>query len=176
MDVGPPEGDHRANSRAEVAVRETKGQCRSMRLHAEHKRGVKLRDDHPAPAWAPRVAGHVLSTVKIGEDGRTAEQRRTGKPWKKFAIPFFENVMTRRLGEMRYSNYASRMVEGRLIGYHMPTGAVLLMTEDGIIRGRGVNGLAEDEACCEGGGEGGATTSVGRSMGAGPAVERRVTD
>ena len=73
MDVGPPEGDHRANSRAEVAVRETKRQCRSIRLHAEHKMGVKLRDDHPGLAWAPQFASHVLSTVKLGDDGRTAE-------------------------------------------------------------------------------------------------------
>ena len=88
LDVGPPEGDHAANTRAETAVRETKRQCRSLRLAAERKLGVKLRDDHPALAWAPRFAGHVLSTVKLGDDGRTAELRRTGKPWKKFAIPF----------------------------------------------------------------------------------------
>ena len=58
----------------------------------------------------------------------------------------FENVMTRRLGEMGSSNQASSMVEGRLVGYHMRTGAVLLMTKDGIIRGRGVRRLDADQA------------------------------
>ena len=47
---------------------------------------------------------------------------------------------------MGNSNFASRMFEGRLVGYHMRTGAVLLMTKDGIVRGRGVRRLAEDQA------------------------------
>ena len=63
MDAGPPEGDHAANTRAETAVREVKRQCRSQRMAVERKLGRKLRDEHPALAWAPRFAGHVLSTV-----------------------------------------------------------------------------------------------------------------
>ena len=33
---GPPEGDHMANGRIEMAVREEKRQCRTLRISAEH--------------------------------------------------------------------------------------------------------------------------------------------
>eukprot|EP00959_Pyramimonas_sp_CCMP1952_P170554 3564075-Pyramimonas_sp.AAC.1 len=36
---GPPEGDHRANGLAEMAVREVKRMCRTLRVAMELKRG-----------------------------------------------------------------------------------------------------------------------------------------
>ena len=35
----PPEGDHMANGRIEMAVREVKRKCRSLRISAEHNSG-----------------------------------------------------------------------------------------------------------------------------------------
>ena len=41
---GPPESDHMANGRVEMAVREVKGHCRTLRVPAEqkHKRASQM--------------------------------------------------------------------------------------------------------------------------------------
>ena len=42
---GPPEGDHMANGRVEMAVREVKRQCRTLRISAERITGVRIAHD-----------------------------------------------------------------------------------------------------------------------------------
>ena len=44
---GPIEGDHMANGRVEMVVREVKRQCRTLRISAEHNTGVRIVDDSP---------------------------------------------------------------------------------------------------------------------------------
>ena len=45
---GPPEGDHMANGRVEMAVREVKRQCRTLRISAEQNTSVRIADDSPS--------------------------------------------------------------------------------------------------------------------------------
>ena len=51
---GPPEGDHMANSRVEMAVREVKRQCRLLRISSEQNTSVRIADDSPCVSWLPR--------------------------------------------------------------------------------------------------------------------------
>ena len=51
---GPPEGDHMANGRVEMAVREVKRQCRTLRISAEHNTGMRIADDSLLLSWLPR--------------------------------------------------------------------------------------------------------------------------
>ena len=51
---GPPEGDHMANGRVEMAVREVKRQRRTLRISAEQNTGVRVSDDSPLLSWLPR--------------------------------------------------------------------------------------------------------------------------
>ena len=44
---GPLEGDHMANGRVEMAVREVKRQCRTLRISAEQNISVRVADDSP---------------------------------------------------------------------------------------------------------------------------------
>ena len=44
---GPPEGDHMATGRVEMAVREVKRQCRTPRISAEQNTSVRIADDSP---------------------------------------------------------------------------------------------------------------------------------
>ena len=53
---GPPESDHVANSRVEMAVREGKRQCRTLRISAEQNASVRIADDSPLLSWLPRFA------------------------------------------------------------------------------------------------------------------------
>ena len=48
---GPPEGDHMANGRVEMAVREVKRQCRTLRISAEQNTTVRIADDSPLLRW-----------------------------------------------------------------------------------------------------------------------------
>ena len=67
---GPPEGDHMAKGRVEMAVREVKRQCRTLRISAEHNTGVRIADDSPLLSWLPRFAAQVMNKMTIGKDGK----------------------------------------------------------------------------------------------------------
>ena len=57
---GPPEGDLMANGRVEMAVREVKRQCRTLRITAEQNTGMCIADDSSVIQWASSfcIASH----------------------------------------------------------------------------------------------------------------------
>ena len=65
---GPHGGDHMANGRFEMAVREVKRQCRTLRISAEHNTGVRIADDSPLLSWLPRFAVQVTNKLRIDKD------------------------------------------------------------------------------------------------------------
>ena len=71
---GPPEGDHMANGRVEMAVREVKRQCRTLRISAEQNTSVRVSDDSPLLSWLPRFVRGALLTK--GPDSSFAEAHR----------------------------------------------------------------------------------------------------
>ena len=75
----PLEGDHMANGRVEMAVREVKRLCRTLRISAEQSTSVRIADDSPLLSWLPRSAAQVMNKMRIGKDGKTSEMRRTGR-------------------------------------------------------------------------------------------------
>ena len=78
-----PVGDHMANGRVEMAVREVQRQCRTLQISVEQNTGVRIADDSPLLSWLPRFAAHVMNKMRIGKDGKTREMRRTGRRWRK---------------------------------------------------------------------------------------------
>ena len=48
---GPLEGDHMANGRVEMAVKDVKRQCRTLRISAELNTSVRIADDSPLLSW-----------------------------------------------------------------------------------------------------------------------------
>ena len=94
---GPP--DHMANGRVEMAVREVKRQCRTLRISAEQNTSVRIADDSPLLSWLPRFAAQVMNKMRIGKDGKTSEMRRTGRGRRKPMAQFGEKVLLRKIGE-----------------------------------------------------------------------------
>ena len=133
---GPPEGDHMANGRLEMAVREVKRQCRTLRISAEQNTSVRVADYSPLLSWLPRFAAQVMSKMRIGKDGKTSEMLRTGRRWRKPMAQFGENVWFRKIGEKGASSFASRMTQGIFVGDHDRTGADLCITKNGVVRGK----------------------------------------
>ena len=128
------EGDHMANNRVEMAGREVKRQCRTLRISAGHSTGVRVADDSPLLSWLPRFPAQVMNKMRIGKDGKTSELRRTGRRWRKPMAQFEEKVWFRRVGEDGVSSFASRMTQGIFVGHHDGTGADLCMTKNRVIR------------------------------------------
>ena len=62
---GPSEGDHMANGCVEMAVRDVKRQCRTLRISAEQNTGVRIADDSPLLSWLPRFAAQVMNKMRI---------------------------------------------------------------------------------------------------------------
>ena len=67
---GPLEGDHMTSGRVEMAVREVKRQCRTLRISAEHNTGVRIADDSQLLSWLLRFAPQVVNKMRIGKDGK----------------------------------------------------------------------------------------------------------
>ena len=57
-----------ANGRVEMAVREVKRHCRTLRISAEQNTSVRIADDSPLLSWLPRLAAQVMNKMRIGED------------------------------------------------------------------------------------------------------------
>ena len=132
---GPPEGDHMANGRVHMVVREVERRCRTLRISAEKNTSVRIDDDRPLLSWLPRFAAQVMNKMRIGKDGKTSEMRRTGRRWRKPRAQFGEKVWFRKIGEDGVSSFASRMTQGIFVGHHDRTGAVLCITKNGVVRG-----------------------------------------
>ena len=134
----PGPGDRQGNGEIECAVRELKRQIRAGKYALEAKLGQQLKDDDPVLAWLPRHAGDLICRYRRGLDGKTPEQRRTGKQWRKPALQFGERVFFREARAdpgSRLSTLAPVMEEGRYIGHHGRTGVLLVMTKNGVKRG-----------------------------------------
>ena len=78
-----PEGDHAANGLADVGVREIKAQTRTLRSQLEQRLGNRIDEKDPLMSWIPRHAANCVSRYKLMDDGRTPDQRRCGKTWKR---------------------------------------------------------------------------------------------
>ena len=66
---GPPEGDHMANGRVEMAVREVKRLCRTLRISAGQNTSVRIAEDSPLLSWLPRFCtAQVMNKMRIGKE------------------------------------------------------------------------------------------------------------
>ena len=140
-----PQGDHQANGEIEAAVREVKRQCRALKYALEAKLGFQLEDGDPMLSWLPRHAADLISRYRRGEDGKTPEQRRTGKQWRKPALEFGEAIMYKpAVAQTRPSGLQPKMELGRYIGHHGRSSALLVMTPEGVRRGKAFTRLTKD--------------------------------
>ena len=94
-----PEGDHAANGLAEVGVREIKAQIRILRSQLEQRLGSRIDEKDPLMSWIPRHAANCVSRYRLVDDGRTPDQLRCGKTWKRPAVEFGESMHFRPVGE-----------------------------------------------------------------------------
>ena len=72
-----PVEDSRANGSAENAVKQVKGQFRTLKTSTEDRYGCKIDAKSCLLAWIPRHCANLMTRFKQYSDGRTAIQRLT---------------------------------------------------------------------------------------------------
>ncbi|CAK0860922.1 unnamed protein product [Prorocentrum cordatum] len=131
-----PVGEHQANGAAENAVKVIKGVVRTVLVSAQAKWKQRLPFGHPLMLWAPTYAAQMLNRFKIGDDGKTSEQRRSGKRWEKVTVPFGERIQVKKLvKDSLKRDLGPCWVTGYCVGHTSRSGTALVLTSKGVQRG-----------------------------------------
>ena len=97
-------------------------------------------------SWIPRHAANCVSRYRIMDDGRTPDQRRCGKTWKRPVVEFGESVRFRPVGENNTLRGGDqRLLRGVYVGHHERSGAAIFLTPDDVKRGTRVVRMMEHE-------------------------------
>ena len=83
---------HQVNGLVDVGIREIKAQTRILRSQPEQRLGSQIDEKDPLMSWIPRHATNCVSRYRIMDDGRTPDQHRCGKTWKRPVVEFGESV------------------------------------------------------------------------------------
>eukprot|EP00971_Amphidinium_carterae_P141731 2807558-Amphidinium_carterae.2 len=131
-----PRGDHRANGLAENAVRQVKDLTRTLILAVEAHLQQKLPARHPLVLWAPRHAAWSINCYRVGKDGKTPEQRRSGRKWRKPSTAYGELIH----GKLEKSkrDLDAKTEDGLFLGYSSRTSAVLLLMQSVVVQAQGM--------------------------------------
>ena len=88
----------------------------------------------------------TCARYRIMDDGRTPDQRRCGKTWKRPVVEFGESVHFRPVGENNALRGGDqRLLRGLYVGHHERSGAAIFLTPDGVKRGTRVARMLEHE-------------------------------
>ena len=100
----------------ESAVKEVTGMIRSVKSDLKNKLDTQIDRRRPILAWLPTYVADVMSRRRVGQDGRTAEGRRTGRNWRRPST--FNSQASGGRG------FVSVMEEGQHLGRRARTGAI----------------------------------------------------
>ena len=102
----------------------------------------------PLATCLVRHSANCLSRYRVQADGKTPDQRRTGKRWRRQAVEFREKVallLVTGRREGRVAGDAERMMDGIFVGHHERTGASLFFSERGLLRATRVQRKTADQ-------------------------------
>ena len=128
-------GDSNSNGRVERAIQDLKGLTRTLRSALESDVGGKISLDHPIVPWMVRHAGHLITTSRVRDGGRTAYQLMKGRRSNAKLVPFGESVLFKipktanRVGE-----FEDRWETGAWLGFVMRSGEHLVGTDKGVFK------------------------------------------
>ena len=81
-------------------------------------------------SWIPRHAANRVFRYRIMDDGRTLDQRRCGKTWKRPVVEFGESVHFRPVGENNALRGGDqRLLRGVYVGRHERSGAAIFLSQ-----------------------------------------------
>ena len=89
----PHKYESQSNGATEVAVRELRGQFRTLKSCLESKLGEELNPTHPVSMWLLGHAANILTVRAVGTDGKTLWRRIKGREFGIRMVGFAEQVM-----------------------------------------------------------------------------------
>ncbi|CAK0796647.1 unnamed protein product [Prorocentrum cordatum] len=108
-----PVGDRAADGQVENALKIIKAQVRTILLAAQSRWGKRLPFGYVLALWAIRRAASVINRFRVGADGRTGEELRTGRKWERASVAYGERVKGKRLvADQRKRDLESRFLDG----------------------------------------------------------------
>ena len=142
-----PVKDHQANGDVEVEVREVKRTVRAIKGATEQKLQRRIPPTHPLIAWMPHYASSCRTRFLVGDDGLTAEQRRSGRAWRKPAMPYGERCMFMLLTatKTKKEDLQAKLHYGYYVG-SKSNGTAYMMTTKGVLPGGRIQRLIYSEA------------------------------
>eukprot|EP00971_Amphidinium_carterae_P343376 6483103-Amphidinium_carterae.1 len=142
-----PVGDSRAQGAAENAVKQLKGMIRTLKTATEERYMCSIGANNCLLAWMPRHCADLLTRFRRYADGRTAVQRLTGRKWGRPSVVFGENIMIKVASAKpgRRAGLEPRMVSGVYVGHHGRSGALMALTEEGMMKARSFRKRPDEE-------------------------------
>ena len=97
-------------------------------------------------SWIPEYAGFLLSRFQVAADGKTAFERFKGKPYRRELVEYGERVMFMPIVHgAKLNKLESKWEFGRFCGIRPRSNEMLIMTTEGIKKGRSVRRLPEPD-------------------------------
>ena len=122
-----------SNGSAENAVKQVKGQFRTLKTSTEDRYRCKIDAKSFLLAWIPRHCANPMTRFKRYSDGRTAIQRLTGRRWGRPMVVFGERLLVKvavsRAG--RRAGLESAFIRAVFVGHHGRSGALMALTGSG---------------------------------------------
>ena len=112
----------------------------------EARAEMKLKPDDAIIPWAIRWSAMATSRFLVGKDGRTAYERKRGRPCQLPTIPFGERVWFHeaRPHKERRDKFDSECHEGVWLGHTRNSNEALVGTAEGVVRAYSIRRQEED--------------------------------
>ena len=116
-----------------------------MRLGLQSRYRSKIRMDHPIMAWLIKHAAFVRNVCKVGNDGRTAYERRKGKRFLRPPPEIGECIWYQKQMSEGKDKLETRWECGVFAGVREESNALYVMTDAGAIKVRGYKRRPEED-------------------------------
>ena len=140
-----PVGEHKSNGEVENTAQVIQGQVRTLRLGIQARYQTILRSDHPIMPWLIKHSALLINVCKVGEDGRTAWERRKGKKFKRQVPEIGECVWFLKALSEGKDKLDTRWEDGVFAGVREESGEIYVMSSQGVRKVRAYKRRPEGE-------------------------------
>ena len=133
-------GDPQSNGAAEVGVQLLKAHIRTQKDALEHNLGVPILSDHGILTLLVRYAAATYRRYAVGADGKTPDERTTGRKSNPAVAEFGEAVwwMPLQTTATQLPPLGARFEEGYYVGLADGSAESLILTPTGLVKCRSV--------------------------------------
>ena len=154
----PPSYDSRSNGSVENAVKAVQGLLRTVKLGFEAKVGKTVPLTHPVVAWMVEHVAWILTTRRLGVDGRSPYHSVRGRPFTRRLLEFGEMALYKLPMKGPRHDERGKLEErwrrGVFLGFARQSNEYVLWDEDKVVKSRSHQRLKSNLQWPEGAHEG----------------------